>query len=352
MLSTFWGFGDFLSGLQMTAICAAGAWQASLGGITVGEFIVFLSYNSMIIWPVRGLGRALSEAGKAEASLGRIREVLDVPEERDPEDAISLPVRGDIVFDRVSFSYGETPVLKDVSFTVKEGTTLGILGSTGSGKTTIAHLLCRLYDLPPERGKISIGGVDARNYKRSWLRHNIGIVLQEPFLYSRAIRENVASLSKHPTMEMIKEAASISQIDDAIESFSLGYDTIVGERGVTLSGGQKQRVAIARAILREPPILIFDDSLSAVDTETDSRIRSALAEKVKGATTIIISHRITSVSGADSIIVMDAGRIVEAGTPEELLETDGIYRRIYDMQQYIEDDLLEKPMEGGGSCVR
>jgi ATP-binding cassette subfamily B protein len=338
ILSTYWGLGDFLTGLQMVSLCAVGAWQASNGGVTVGEFMVFLSYNSMIIWPVRGLGRVLTEASKAGVSLARLGEVLDTPTESDPDEALTTPVGGDIVFDHVSFSYGDAPVLRDVSFSVPAGTTLGILGATGSGKTTVAHLICRLYDLAPGMGSICIGGVDVRSFKRSWLRRNVGIVLQEPFLYSRSIRENVAALSHNHPMEKIREAAMISQVDDAIESFAQGYDTIVGERGVTLSGGQKQRVAIARAILNEPPIMIFDDSLSAVDTETDSRIRSALAGTTKGVTTIIIAHRITSISGADKIMVMNDGRVVEMGTPEELMEYGGVYRRIRDMQQSVTEE--------------
>lgn len=341
LLSTYWGIGDFLIGMQMVVICAFGAWQASNASLTVGDFFVFVNYNAMIIWPVRGLGRVLSEASKTGVSLGRIMEILDEPRETDPSDALyspDSPLRGDIEFDRVTFSYDGQAVLKDVSFTVREGTTLGIIGSTGSGKTTIAHLICRLYDLEPEQGEIRIGGVNVNRFKRAWLRENVGIVLQEPFLYSRTIRENVASLSLRYTEDEIKTATSISQVDDAIEQFANGYDTIVGERGVTLSGGQKQRVAIARAVLKKPPIMIFDDSLSAVDTETDVNIRTALAERTKDVTTIVIAHRITSVSDADRIIVMDSGRIVEQGTPRELLELGGVYRRIYDMQQSVGED--------------
>ncbi|MDR3255207.1 MAG: ABC transporter ATP-binding protein/permease [Synergistaceae bacterium] len=342
LLSTYWGAGDMFTGLQMIALCLVGVLQASAGSLTVGEFIVFLTYNSMIIWPVRGLGRVLSEASKASVSLGRIGEIFDVlVESADSTEPVELPLRGDIEFDHVSFSYGGAPVLRDISFTVKEGTTLGILGSTGSGKTTVAHLLCRLYELRPGEGGIRIGGVDIRRFNRERLRRNIGIVLQEPFLYSRTIRENVASLSARYSLSRIKEAASISQVDTAIEAFAQGYDTIVGERGVTLSGGQKQRVAIARVILREPPIMIFDDSLSAVDTETDARIRAALAlrrETARGVTTIIIAHRITSLSGADRIIVMDDGRLVEMGTPAELLASGGVYRRINDMQRGLVAD--------------
>jgi ATP-binding cassette subfamily B protein len=346
ILSTYWGVGDLLTGLQMVALCAVGAWQASVGGVTVGEFMVFISYNSMIIWPVRGLGRVLSEASKTSVSLGRIKEIMDAQTETaanepDGDDETALPVRGDITFENVTFSYGAVPVLRDISFTIRGGTTFGILGATGSGKTTLAYLICRLYDLEPGNGDIKIGGVDIRRLNRRQLRRHIGIVLQEPFLYSRTIKDNIASLRGGVPLHRIREAASVSQVDGSINAFASGYETVVGERGVTLSGGQKQRVAIARAILREPEIMIFDDSLSAVDTETDARIRSALARRMaqtKKATTIIIAHRITSVSGADVIMVMDEGRIVEIGAPQELLARGGVYRRVYDMQQSVAAD--------------
>jgi ATP-binding cassette subfamily B protein len=352
-LSLYWGVGDLLTGLQMVSLCAVGVWQASTGGVTVGEFMVFLSYNSMIIWPVRGLGRVLSEASKTSVSLGRIREIMDAPAETEETGAeeIGFPEKCDIEFDGVTFSYGGAPVLRDLSFSVRSGTTFGILGAVGSGKTTVAHLICRLYDLAPGCGEVRIGGIDIRRFNRRSLRRHIGIVLQEPFLYSRTIRENVASLSKSHPMEKIREAASISQVGDAIESFAQGYDTVVGERGVTLSGGQKQRVAIARAIFQEPEIMIFDDSLSAVDTETDARIRAALAERIKRTkktTAIIIAHRITSVSRADVVMVMDEGRIAETGSPEELMARGGVYRRIHDMQQSIDDDLDDDLGDGDG----
>ena len=347
MLSTYWGMGDFLTGMQMISICALGAYQASLGALTVGDFFVFINYNAMIIWPIRGLGRVLSEASKTGVSLGRIMEILDAPPESDPPNASTSPVEGDVEFDHVTFSYGNHVVLDDVSFRIPAGTTLGILGATGSGKTTIAHLLCRLYDLGEGQGEIRIGGVSVNRYARAWLRRNVGIVLQEPFLYSRTIAENIASLSQEHALDEIRRAASIAQIDEGIERFANGYDTIVGERGVTLSGGQKQRVAIARTILKRPPIMIFDDSLSAVDTETDVRIRSALGSRTAGVTTIVIAHRITSVSTADRIIVMENGRIAEQGTPAELLASDGIYRRIYDMQQSVEEALSGEADESG-----
>lgn len=339
LLSTYWGLGDFVTGLQFVTICAVGVWQAYLGNISAGTFIVFVMYNQMTIWPVRGLGRTLSEASKTGVSLTRLGEILDAPLETDLPDACEEPVRGDIVFDSVSFSYEDQQVLDNVSFTIPEGTTVGILGSTGSGKTTLMHLLCRLYDRKEDESAISIGGRPIEAYKRRWLRKNIGIVLQEPFLYSRTISENIAALSKEHSMEAIRGAATVSCVDDAIQEFALGYDTIVGERGVTLSGGQKQRVAIARTILPAPPIMIFDDSLSAVDTETDARIRNALSKRTENATTVIIAHRITSISKADLIVVMDGGRVVEMGTHEELLNLGGVYARTYEMQESIEEEL-------------
>lgn len=342
LLSFYWGLSDILTACQMLTICVVGAYQSVSGNLTVGEFIVFLSYNSMTIWPVRGLGRVLSEASKTGVSLGRLCEIIDTPAEQDAPDALDVPIDGDIAFENVSFTYGGEPVLKDISFTIEKGTTLGILGGTGSGKTTIAHLLCRLYDLEENCGRITINGVDIEKIKRGWLRKNIGIVLQEPFLFSRTIKENIASLSPVYDFAAVRRAAKISCVDDSIKQFSSGYDTIVGERGVTLSGGQKQRVAIARTILGDPPVMIFDDSLSAVDTETDTRIRSALQERTSGTTTIIIAHRITSLSRADKIIVLDSGRIVEMGTHAELIAQNGVYRRVYDLQSSVEEEAVNE----------
>lgn len=339
LLSWFWGASDLLTAGQMLMTCVAGVFEASAGRLTVGEFIVFLSYNSMTIWPVRGLGRVLSEASKTSVSLGRIKEILDTPAERDLPGASPGPIKGDVVYDNVSFSYGGQRVLNNISFTVKAGSTLGVLGGTGSGKTTVAHLLCRLYDLEPGGGRITIGGVDITAYPRAWLRKNIGIVLQEPFLFSRTIKENIASLGSY-SFEDIQNAARISCVDEAITQFAKGYDTLVGERGVTLSGGQKQRVAIARAILKAPPIMIFDDSLSAVDTETDAKIRFALNARASGSTTIMISHRITSLKGADQIIVLEGGRIAEAGSHAELVALGGIYARVYHLQSSVEEENL------------
>jgi ATP-binding cassette subfamily B protein len=346
LLCMFWGANDMLTYCQMLALCVCAVYQSIAGSLTVGDFIVFMSYNAMLIWPVRGLGRSLSEAGKAKVSLGRLIEILEEPPEKDAPGSMEPDMDGDIAFETVRFAYpgekGGEPVLRGVSFVAEKGKTLGVLGGTGSGKTTAAALLCRLYDLEEGAGRITVGGADIKKIKRAWLRKHIGIVLQEPFLFSRTIGENIAALSKEHSAESIARAARISYLDDSVERFAQGFDTIVGERGVTLSGGQKQRVAIARAILNNPPIMIFDDSLSAVDTETDTKIRAALGEMTHGVTTIIIAHRITSISKADKILVLEKGRVAEIGTHGELLQLNGIYRRVYDLQSSIEDEIGEE----------
>ena len=250
----------------------------------------------------------------------------------DEENALTPDMDQDIVFDNVSYQYenGTSEILDHVSFTVKAGTTVGILGGTGSGKSTLMYLLDRLYDL--KEGTISIGGVDIREMKAQWVRQNIGMVLQEPYLFSRSLGENIKIAEPEADMEEIQHAAKIASLDHAIEHFKEGYETFVGERGVTLSGGQKQRAAIAQMLIRKPPIMVFDDSLSAVDAETDAKIRASLKENIGDSTVILIAHRITTLMNADQIIVMDQGKIVESGTHEELLTKNGIYRQIYDLQ--------------------
>lgn len=305
--------------------------------MTAGEFIAFISYNSMLIWPVRSLGRMISEMSKAGVSIERIRYIMNSQTERDKEDALTPELRGDIVFEHVTFGYGKLPVLKDVSFRIPQGTTLGILGSTGSGKSTLMYLLNRLYDLPPENGRITIGGVDVADMKGEWLRSHIGMVLQEPFLFSRTIAENIGIAGEQISLSDIRRAAAIACVDETITEFAKGYDTVVGERGVTLSGGQKQRTAIARMLTQRTPIMVFDDSLSAVDADTDVRIRQELGKKLKDSTVILISHRVTTLMEADCILVMDQGEIMERGTHEELMEQAGVYRKIYDMQMALPD---------------
>lgn len=349
LLSYYWGIGDLVTGLQVMLIIVMGTVEAAHGAITLGEFLIFIIYNSMLVWPVRNFGRILSEMSKTSVSLTRIQEILAAEEEKDIPDAISPDLSGDIEFKNINFDYnGMKPVLKDISFKIKAGTTFGILGGTGSGKSTIMYLLDRLYDLPADCGSIEISGVDIRKIKLEHLRKNIGFVLQEPFLFSKTIQENIDAFGQTKDMESIRRTAQIAAVDEAIMNFSKGYDTIIGERGVTLSGGQKQRVAIARMLMQNSPIMIFDDSLSAVDTETDAKIRAALKENINQSTVILISHRITTLMHADVIMVMDDGQISEIGTHKELLENpEGIYKKIYDIQSSLETELSSTDEAGG-----
>ena len=338
LLSVYWASVTFLTTLQIMVIILVGVTETVHGNMSLGSFLAFVSYNEALTWPVRSLGRVLSEMSKAGVSIDRVGYILKAPEEEDLPDAVDAPVEGDIVFDHVTFGYGGQPVLKDVSFTIKEGSTFAILGGTGSGKSTLVHLLDRLYNL--EEGSISIGGRDIRTFRQAHLRENIGLVLQEPFLFSRTIAENIAATRPELSREELRRAASIACVDEAISEFPQGYETLVGERGVTLSGGQKQRVAIARQLVQKAPIMIFDDSLSAVDAETDTKIRAALRENLGSATVILISHRITTLMQADQILVLDDGKVAELGTHSQLIARPGIYKEIYDIQMSSDDRRL------------
>lgn len=341
LMSAYWAIGDLITGLQILTVIVVGVVQTVNGGITLGEFLAFTTYNFTMIWPIRGLGRILSEMSKAGVSIDRVRYILDSEEEQDAADALKPKMSGDIAFHHVNFTYeGESPVLQDIDFTIPAGSTFAILGGTGSGKSTLMHLLNRLYDLPPECGSITIDGVDISQIDRQYLRQNIGMVLQEPFLFSRTILENISATRPKASLDEVRYAAETACVSDAVEGFPNGYETIVGERGVTLSGGQKQRVAIARMLMQEAPIMVFDDSLSAVDSETDAEIRAALKENRTASTVILISHRITTLMQADKILVLENGRIEEMGTHEELLLKNGIYRSIYDIQMSSDDRAL------------
>ncbi|MDU1538322.1 MAG: ABC transporter ATP-binding protein [Paeniclostridium sordellii] len=352
VLSFYWGIGDLFSGLQVMSIVVFGCFETVSGALTLGELLAFIFYNSMLVWPVRSLGRIISEMGKAGVSINRIKEILDAEEEKDNEDAITPDINGDIEFKNVKFDYyGTKPVLKDVSFKIKKGSTFGILGGTGSGKSTIVHLLNRLYNLDENCGEILINGVNIKNIKLDYLRHNIGVVLQEPFLFSKTIKQNINIASKIDEIEnfeSIKHVSQVSHVHENILDFSKGYDTIVGERGVTLSGGQKQRVAIARTLIKNSPVIVFDDSLSAVDTETDAKIRHELKKHVKDSTVIIISHRITTLMSCDNIIVLDDGKVIESGNHESLIKTNGLYKKVYDMQSSVENELIDTLNEDTG----
>ena len=333
VLSRFWSISDILSGIQVMLVVVFGAYFCVHGDLNAGEYIAFISYNSMMVWPIRQLGRMISEMSKAGVSIDRVAYIMNSPVEQDDPDATDAPMDGDICFEYVNFAYENSPqLLYDIHFTMKAGTTLGILGGTGSGKSTLMLLLDKLYPLEEGCGRITIGGTDIRKIRTEHLRRNIGMVLQEPYLFSRTIGENIGIASPELDMEAVRSAAAAAALDDTVRSFASGYETMVGERGVTLSGGQKQRAAIARTLSRQTPILIFDDSLSAVDTETDAKIRQAISQRFGKSSVILISHRITTLSAADKIIVLDRGRIAEMGTHEQLKSAGGLYQKIYETQ--------------------
>ena len=335
-MAEFWAVGDFTSCLQVMLVVIFGSVLCVRGAMTSGEFISFAIYNHMLIGPVRRLGRIISEMSKAGVSVTRIAQVLEAEPEQDAPGAKEAPMDADIVFDRVSFRYApDSPrVLDDVSFTIPAGKSFGILGGTGSGKSSLLMLLCRLYE--PTGGRITVGGTDIAAMPARWVRKNVGVVLQEPFLFSRSVEENIGVCGADA--EEIRAAAVTACIDGDIRRFAQGYDTVVGERGVTLSGGQKQRIAIARMLTKKAPVIVFDDSLSAVDTETDQRIREALNRDLAGSTTIIISHRITTLLDCDNVLVLDKGAVSELGSPAELLQSGGIFRRIYDLQMSVGEE--------------
>ncbi len=347
MHSIYWPATDVLASVQMLVGYVVGAIMAINGQITLGDYLAYVGMVVWIIHPMRGLGRIIVNASTGLVSFDRIAEL--VKEDQEPlTEGVYQPdtlLKGEVEFNNVSFEYEpEVPVLREISFKVKPGQIVALLGSTGSGKTTLVSLLPRFYDYTD--GHILLDGVELTDYTREYLRRSIGIVEQEPFLFSRSIRENIAyGVDRDVTEEEVIAAAKAAAVHDVILSFPEGYNTIVGERGVTLSGGQKQRVVIARTILKNPRILLLDDATSSVDTETEAEIRAALENLMEARTTFVIAHRIQTVMIADLILVMDKGRIVQRGTHEELVEQPGIYRQIYDVQARIEDE-LEKELSG------
>lgn len=347
LLAIYWGGGDAISMTQTLLTLVVCIIYACNGWITVGTLIVFTSTLGMLLFPIRQLGRTLSDAGKAMVSMKRVQAILHEEAEPDEPNALKPDLHGDIVFDHVSFAYPDDNVLvlRDVSFTIPAGKTAAVLGGTGSGKSTMMYLLQRLYT--PTSGKITIGGVDIQQIDRKYLRAHVGLILQEPFLYSKSIRENVGITAPEQEAERIEHAADIASASGFIAKADKGWETVVGERGVTLSGGQKQRIAIARTLLKDNNILIFDDSLSAVDTETDAQIRAALRHEQKDVTTLIISHRVTTLSQADLILVLENGQITQQGTHAELCSQPGLYQRINSIQNALEEELTQaKAAEG------
>jgi ATP-binding cassette subfamily B protein len=342
--SVFWPITDILVGLQMIAGLAIGAVMTINGTITLGTYLAFSGMIIWILWPMRVLGRLIVQMSQAFVSYDRV--TLVVKEKEEPLTVGSFAPAGGpdgaILFEGVSFAYdGSGTVLKDINFSCQPGQKVALLGYTGSGKSSLVGLLPRFYEVTA--GRLMLDGVEIGHYPRHYLRQYIGIVEQEPFLFSRTIRENITyGVSRSVSDEEVIEVAQAAAIHDVIGSFPDGYDTLVGERGVTLSGGQKQRIAIARTLLKDPCILILDDATSSVDTETEAEIREALERLMEGRTSFVIAHRIQSVMTADLILVMEKGQIVQQGTHDVLVSQPGMYREIYGLQAQIEDDLEEE----------
>ena len=335
-LALYWGASDFICFIQIGLVLVLGSKWAVAGEISLGTVVAFSTYVNMLLWPIRQMGRTLTDMGKAIVSIGRIEEVFNENIEILEENHKKPNIEGNIEFENVYFEYEkDTPVINNISFSVKAGNTVAIIGPTGSGKSSLIYLLARLYDY--NRGSILIDGIELKNIDKAWVRKNVGIVLQEPFLYAKTIRDNIKLANPEIEDKKIYESAKVASIHQDIKSFEKGYETYVGERGVSLSGGQKQRLAIARTIINDCPIVVFDDSLSAVDTETDISIRSALNNRKNKSTTIIISHRISTVSEADEIIVLDNGKIIQRGKHENLIAEEGLYKRLYEIQNSTED---------------
>jgi len=343
MHSLFWPLSDIVLGFQMLFGFVLAANMAIRGEISVGSYLAYTGLIVWLIWPIRNLGRIIVQTSTGMVSYGRLMEI--VKQEREDLYGGSVQpqgeLHGDLVFEDVGFMYAdsEQETLKNISFRVRAGQAVALLGSTGCGKTTLVNLLPRFYDYTA--GHIILDGKELKEYPRAYLRQQIGIVEQEPFLFSRSIRENITyGVGRQVSQAEVEQAARAAALHEVILSFPDGYNTLVGEKGVTLSGGQKQRLAIARAILKNPRLLILDDSTSAVDVETEAEIRQALGKLMIGRTTFIIAHRIQSVMMADLILVLDKGEIVQMGTHEELLnQPDGMYRRIYELQTRLDEEL-------------
>ena len=331
--SRFWAINDFLTLGQVAFVIIYGGIRTITGSLTIGDLTAFVLYLFQIIWPVRQLGKLLTDTGKAVVSLDRLYEILD-SEVEDLNEGIHVDIDGDIEFKNIYFKYPNTNEysLEDISFSLKSGETLGIIGPTGSGKSTLTFLLQKLYS--PTKGDILLNDINIKEISKKSIRDQIGIVLQESFLYNKTIFENFKMVKPDVTKKEIEEVCKIANVYDDIKKFPKGLDTVVGESGSSLSGGQRQRVSIARTLLLNPNILIFDDSLSAVDARTDANIRASL-EKLGSKTKIIIAHRVSTIMNSDKIIVLDEGRLVQFGNHNTLISQDGYYKTLYEVQKKV-----------------
>ncbi len=344
IMAWFWSLSDIASLTQIGIALIASTYLAIQGSVSIGTIFAFLSLLNMVLWPVRMIGRILTDFGKTAVALQRINEILTQPFETEGDEIKILPEKplsGRIEFRDVSFSHNDSdPTVQAINLHVEPGETLAILGPSGSGKTTLMHLLLRFYDC--DSGSIRLDGLDIKELDRAYLRAQFGVVLQEPFLYSRTIRSNIQFGVDTAKQSDVETAARMACIHDTIRGFTDGYDTEIGEKGITLSGGQRQRVAISRALLRQPPILLLDDALSAVDNETESSIIEALQNRRGKQTTIVIAHRLSTLAHADKIVVLENGIITQSGTHDSLTEEDGLYRRLWTIQTQLEATLAEE----------
>ncbi|MEC8734837.1 MAG: ABC transporter ATP-binding protein, partial [Planctomycetota bacterium] len=337
LMARFWSLSDALCFCQQGLVLGFGLWWMVQGSLEVGSLYFFISVVSMFLWPVRMLGRILAEFGKALVAAGRIEEILERPVEAQPEEPARVErLSGSVRFEDVSISHGELPVLDGIRFSIAAGETVAIVGAAGSGKTTIVDLLLRLHD--PDAGRIWFDDVPIANLDRGFVRSRIAAVMQQPFLYSKSIGENIAITQPELGGDPVEAAAMDACIHDSIHAFDQGYETRVGERGLTLSGGQRQRVAIARALVQNPDILVLDDALSAVDTRTERQILSAIRRRHGEQTTLIIAHRLSTIRQADRILVLERGRVAQQGTHEELIGQPGLYQRIWALQSPAADE--------------
>lgn len=348
----FWPLSDIIIHLQIAVSIFAGGYFVLSNIISVGELVAFYSYATLITWPMRRLPELISEMGMTSVAISRIYSIIDTEKEV-YEGKINggKKLLGMIEFKDVYFRYDKDDpcyVLNGISFNINSHENVALLGPTGSGKSSVISLLLRFYE--PEKGTITIDGKDIKEYSKTYLRQKFGVVLQKPFLFSTTLKDNIAYVKPDIQLDEVIESAKVAKIHGIIqEAFPESYETVVGEKGVTLSGGQQQRVTLARTLLKNPDILVLDDSTSSVDSETEFEIQKALRGIVKDKTTIVIAHRITSIQECDRIIVLDKGKVIESGTHDELISKNGFYKRIYNIQVSIEDEINEEIAEGGES---